>query len=208
MKVLTNVEKFWKVYKTVNEMLQERNYSEIVAGNVCKTLEEFQEANGGKHVETIDKRTFNFISQDKNKKSCILVNFSSDESIGIKHITVIHERMMEGNIQHCILVYPNAVTSSAKKYVEKTPKIRVELFAENELYVNIMKHERMPNFRVFSDKEKSQFLQKTDLDENQLPRIMSTDPVARYLGLRRGAILEIIRKSETAGLYVLYRLCC
>jgi DNA-directed RNA polymerase subunit H (RpoH/RPB5) len=42
---------------------------------------------------------------------------------------------------------------------------------------------------------------------HQLPLIMLTDPMARYLGLHPGQLVRVTRSSPAAGEYVLYRCC-
>ena len=44
------------------------------------------------------------------------------------------------------------------------------------------------------------------INDAGIPKILSTDPMAKYLGLKRGDIVKIIRDSETAGKYVTYRI--
>ena len=121
-----------------------------------------------------------------------------------------------------ILVIYKTMTSFAKKFLvaeqqkrnqgvggESVPHMRLDIsvFFEPELVVNVTQHETVPKHRLLAPKEKKKLLERFKVSEEQLPRIPITDPVAKYLGLRRGDVVEIERESDTAGRYITYRTC-
>ncbi|MDG6229025.1 MAG: DNA-directed RNA polymerase subunit H [Candidatus Thermoplasmatota archaeon] len=71
---------------------------------------------------------------------------------------------------------------------------------------DITKHELVPEHIILSDKEKKDILKKYQLEQNQFPRILDTDPVCLHIGAKPGKILKITRKSHTANKAVSYRL--
>ncbi|KAF2822739.1 RPB5 subunit of DNA-directed RNA polymerase [Ophiobolus disseminans] len=141
----------------------------------------------------------------------IWVEFNSDENVGLKQLRDYMTHLLTGNFYSGIMVTVKPMTGMAIRLLRGAtgmsdgPKGGVEVFVEQDLLVNITKHELVPAHVLLSAEEKAQLLKRYRLKETQLPRIQSTDPVAKFLGLRRGAVVKIIRKSETAGRYASYR---
>lgn len=134
----------------------------------------------------------------------IFVEFSTEAAIGIKQLRNYAQWLFDRNYYSGIYIAGAPVTTSALKQALNLP-INIEVFQEQDLLVNITKHELVPKHILLSPEEKKALLERYRLKETQLPRIRVEDPVAKFLGLRRGQVVKIIRKSETAGRYASYR---
>jgi DNA-directed RNA polymerase I, II, and III subunit RPABC1 len=140
----------------------------------------------------------------------VLVMFNGEPNLGVKPIKAfLQETVNKRGAFTGILITAAPPTPSSLKVTQALdPKKNVvEVFQESELVVNITLHELVPKHILLSYEEKAELLKRYRLKESQLPRIQKTDPVAKYLGLRRGQVVKIIRKSETAGRYASYRWC-
>ncbi len=71
---------------------------------------------------------------------------------------------------------------------------------------NVFMHELVPEHRVISEEEKEELLKKYRIRLSQLPQIKASDPAVVELGAKPGDVIEIKRKSPTAGVYLYYRL--
>jgi DNA-directed RNA polymerase subunit H (RpoH/RPB5) len=107
-----------------------------------------------------------------------------------------------------ILVVVDKISQNNLKQINAL-NINIQIFDIKELQFNITKHILVPKHEVVSDQEEIKtILQNYCLKSKfQLPHILKTDPVSRYLGLRNGDIVRITRTSPTAGEYIVYRCC-
>lgn len=87
--------------------------------------------------------------------------------------------------------------------------INVQLFQLKELQFNVSRHVHVPKHEPVRDKTIIREIMKKYSIENrtQFPVILSTDPMAKYLGLKPGQLVRITRFSPSAGTYVFYRCC-
>lgn len=83
----------------------------------------------------------------------------------------------------------------------------IQYFWIKTFMFDIMEHEFVPKHTILSDEEKDNVRIKYNIQNNLMPVISKNDAVAQYLGMRTGDICEIVRKSETCGDYLTYRIC-
>jgi len=193
----------------VCQMLQDRGYM-VSLSFKNETLQQFEEVWNAAQAEGAGRERFVILcAKAENPDEKILVYFPDEHKrVGVKPIRTLATRMTSANISHAILVVRQALTTFAKTAIMETlAKMRIEVFHENELVVNITNHELVPQHQPLTEEEKNFLLERYQLKPSQLPRIQQSDPVARYFGLQRDNVVKIIRPSETAGKYVTYRLC-
>jgi DNA-directed RNA polymerase subunit H (RpoH/RPB5) len=70
---------------------------------------------------------------------------------------------------------------------------------------NIIKHVLVPDHIILTEKEKNDLIKNFNIELNQLPKILTTDPVAISIGAESGQVVKIVRKSHTAKESIAYR---
>ena len=71
--------------------------------------------------------------------------------------------------------------------------------------IDITKHNLVPKHKLLNDKEKDELLKHYSISLKQLPRILLSDPMVKILNAKIGDVIKIMRKSQTAGEAVYYR---
>ncbi|EXJ53442.1 DNA-directed RNA polymerase I, II, and III subunit RPABC1 [Cladophialophora psammophila CBS 110553] len=219
------VTRLWRTWRTVLEMLVDRGYA--IAENELKiSRDEFQRKFGDPQSGHAERRlmklqavpTEEMIKRDTPRATKLIPNpqttagtiwveFSPETTIGIKHLRAFAQHLDANKFTTGIFITIGPVTAAALRAFEPLAErgITAEWFQEQDLLVNITRHELVPKHVLLSAEEKKVLLDRYRLKETQLPRIQFSDPVAKYLGLKRGNVVKIIRKSETAGRYASYR---
>jgi len=202
---MDNATKLFYIRRTLVQMMIDRGY--LVSQSLKdETVEDFKGKFSG---EDGREKLLLLFRKNDDPTDQIFIFFPEDQKVGVKPIRSYCEKMREQQVQKAIIVVQQGMSSFAKQALaEMAPKFRLEQFTETELLVNITEHSLVPKHTRLSKEEKKALLDKYKMKESQLPRIQIQDPVARYYGLERGEVVKIIRKSETAGQYVTYRLVC
>ena len=193
--------KLYRVWKTLNKMMEDRGY--IIEENYSQIS--YQDW----LLKNNNKSSLNGIFYKKEGENIVRLYFEYLEGIKLiaNDIGSFFSKMKDAKADSGIIVISGVLSSQAKqKLADINIELQVECFNISELMVNITEHAYVPKHILLTEEQKKDLMKRYRIKENQLPKILHTDPVAKYLGLKRGDVVKIIRSSETAGKYVTYRI--
>ena len=150
--------------------------------------------------------------KEKHQKQCteavlpkLMVIMDTNEKVGIETVRrVIHELMSD--IQVAILIIRKKITPFAQQAIDQLHhgnNGRIEVFTFSDLYVNIRQHKFVPQHQVLSKEEKEVVTKSFSANDAVFPKLLKSDPIARYYGLTQGDMIKFIRKTgyETRNIY-------
>ena len=166
------------------------------AYDIC--LEMFEQR-GYEIVEQDDERIL-AIKEDGNQ-ICAFISKNMTK-FNVDRIQEYISMIKKMDIWHCIIVYKDSATPIAKKVVEDSKEIIIELFNEDELQYNITKHFLVPLHELLYKKKSKECDTFKKKYSDKFPVILKTDPIARFYFYDKGDIIRITRKDG----YITYRI--
>lgn len=194
---MTSLRNQYLVRKTMLEMLSDRGYP--IKEYQMKDYDEFM----NKYPSCV-KDTSNLRIIVQKDKEMLFVFFSDEEKMSLKNVKILVENIEKQNIKNLIVVLREGISPAASKFALECP-VNITIFKEKELLFNVTKHSLVFKHRIITLEEKEKLLEEKKIKEEQMPKILVTDPVAKYLGAKKGDVLEIERESETVGFALYWR---
>ncbi|CAD8198661.1 unnamed protein product [Paramecium octaurelia] len=210
-----SIKKKYKVFQTLASMIRQRGYFEANPPILLED-EPFELFEAKYRTDVLPQRVVCFKKEDETDKMVIQF-YTKQTALNYEDAKKYIGELSNRQVKRLIMVFPTDPFATKPQVVEKKARFFIdqvnsiqtysfELFGEDDLVYDVTKHELVPQHIILNDKEKELLLKKYGMVDNQLPRILQSDPIARFLGLHHGDVVKIIRKSETAGLYVTYRI--
>ncbi len=72
--------------------------------------------------------------------------------------------------------------------------------------MDILSHALASKHEVLNEKERDEVFSNYGISAQKLPKMLASDPVAQLIQAKPGDVVRILRKSETSGESIYYRL--
>ena len=201
MEQLLRTKIYFRVRKTSIEMLEDRGY-EVNEEDKNMNYEDFTNRLEENAIQLIAVHRGNpikmayvaFILDAKSfsKKDLVALKATMDEKYPTNEVTVI-------------IVQDKQTPQIAKELLNDEYKL-YEIFSMKNLMFNITHHEIVPKHILLTQEEVDLILKQYQTTRAQLPKVLTTDPVAKYYGMKAGDVCKIIRQSPMTGESYYYRI--
>ena len=210
--------------RTILEFLEARKipFPENVAAMRDETFAEFETRWSGETVAKIHRGiSFNLPGKKGEIVAVIWI-----ESMGISDVQFVKTTLTElglkaekaakrsskkdavdgddtGPGKTAIVVYNNKITPHAAASIRcfssltGRDRLTIQTFRELDIQTNILLHDIQSKYVVCPSKKKKKVLAQYAVTAKEMPAMKITDPVAKALGVKKGTMIKIIRRSES-----------
>lgn len=133
-----------------------------------------------------------------------IIKIMNQKITAVNRSSSIGEFLHQYKNDHKIIIV-KVINNKARQFIVNTYP-HTELFLEKELMINLIEHISVPKHEILSDEETELLIEAYNTRKRDMPKILTTDPAARYYNMQAGQICRILRPSETAGIVPFYRL--
>jgi DNA-directed RNA polymerase subunit H (RpoH/RPB5) len=183
----------------------EQGKKDIILENISKMM--FNRKIYDNKEEILDSFMKNFdddATYFKNGDVKIAVKFLLRKITTIRKVEDIENFLEKFKDYHKIFIVTKLAPKAYKQFLEYE---KTDVFSDNDLMVNIIDNILVPKHIVLTEEEVEQFKKEFGVKKKEMGKILSTDPMARYYGMKAGDIVKIERPSITSGISIYYRIC-
>lgn len=190
---MNNKDAVFTSFQTIIEMLEDRkvNLGGFTKDSVAELLEPFVTNNKTLFDVIINDVKIVYSLSAKLKWSDLKKHFEDEEPYSL-YICVTKDKMSQNNAK-----------------MVASLRLNLQVFDIKQLQFNISRHVLVPKHEIIRDENEVKDIMERYMIKSkfQLPIILKSDAMAKYLGLKNGDIVRIVRVSPTAGEYIVYRCC-
>ena len=182
----TLIQKGTRAFQQTIQMLRARGYTD------------FDRLSSSSRIESEEDLHY-IASSDEDNQKPILVYWGIGPKFGVNDVRSMLVKCEEKQLTRAMLVTVEPIKSQTQtRLIHEAKKgFRVELFALDELQIDFSKHMYVPPHEVLLPEEVKELLEAYQIKYvTQLPKILTSDPMVRYLGLKQKQVVRIIRPGN------------
>ena len=127
-----------------------------------------------------------------------------------KEVNVVKTKLTNPEGVHIVFVCEEAPQSNLQNLLRSSKFRDVEVLTYDQLQLNPTEHTLVPQHELVPTEEEAGILQRYNCTRKnvaqEFPKILSSDPIARWFGMRPGRLCRITRISEITGRSTYFRL--
>lgn len=183
-----NVDKrrLFQIYTNAHKMLKARKVDIKKNTKIESSEKQFWERFKESDIITLSDDGLTILYVDKSS------NFIKDIFMGI----MLHISTKYKTVKNVIMVINKKISKTIEKYKSSYQSYRIEFLNYNMFDIDKSKHVLVPEHILLSEDEKKDFLRGSTLLEKDLPKILSSDPMSKWYGAKRGQIFKVIYEGK------------